>query len=389
MENLISMMAYDYLLPEDRIAQSAAEPRDGSKLLVYQGASCRDHVFTDLPNCLPKQASLFFNNAKVIPARVFLKNSTGANIEVFLLQPFQNEHVLALNAKQRCTWSCLIGNKKKWKSEEVLSIELEDTLVELTQVADSTVEFSWQGGQAFVELLEKIGKLPLPPYIKHEANDQDNSRYQTVYSEIQGSVAAPTAGLHFTDSVLEDLNRAGVKQNFVTLHVSAGTFLPVKVDDARAHNMHSEVYAINRPEIESVLSSGCLIAVGTTSTRVLESLYWVGVNLIEGRANPLTISQFAYEERGTFSVKESLEAILNYMDTEGLDSVLGETSIMIVPGYEFKIVKGLITNFHQPKSTLLLLISAFIGENWKTVYAHALDKGYRFLSYGDSSLLLP
>jgi S-adenosylmethionine:tRNA ribosyltransferase-isomerase len=389
MEGTVLIKDFDYNLTEDKIAQSAAEPRDSSKLLLYSNNQISDSVFNKLPELLPENASLFFNNAKVIPARIFSKNSNGATIEVFLLQPYKMEHVQALNANDTCVWSCLIGNKKKWKQDEVLEIEIEGTKIQLTQIEDLVVQFTWQSGKAFVELLEKIGKLPLPPYIKHEANTEDASRYQTVYSEIQGSVAAPTAGLHFTEDVLGELEKKGISKNFVTLHVSAGTFLPVKVEDARAHDMHQEIYSVNKSEVEAILEGKQIIAVGTTSTRVLESLFWAGVNMLEGRENPFKIEQFVYEARQEFTLEESMQAILNYLDAQKIEAVYGETSIMIIPGYKLRVVKGLITNFHQPKSTLLLLISAFLGENWKKVYAHALENGYRFLSYGDSSLLLP
>ncbi len=389
MEGKVLIKDFDYNLTEDKIAQSAAEPRDSSKLLLYSKGQISDKVFSSLPELLPDNSSLYFNNAKVIPARIFLKNSNAATIEVFLLQPYKMEHVQALNAKESCVWSCLIGNKKKWKPEEVLEIEIEGTRIQLKQIEDLVVEFKWQSGLAFVELLEKIGKLPLPPYIKHEANEEDAGRYQTVYSKIQGSVAAPTAGLHFTQEVLDEVNRIGISQNYVTLHVSAGTFLPVKVEDARAHDMHQEIYSANKAEIEAILDGKQIIAVGTTSTRVLESLFWAGVNLIEKSENPFKIEQFVYEGRKECSLEESMQAILSYLNYKGIEAVYGETSIMIIPGYRFRVVKGLITNFHQPKSTLLLLISAFIGESWKTVYAHALENDYRFLSYGDSSLLLP
>lgn len=389
MEGKVLIKDFDYNLTEDKIAQSAAEPRDSSKLLLYSKGQISDKVFSSLPELLPDNSSLYFNNAKVIPARIFLKNSNAATIEVFLLQPYKMEHVQALNAKETCVWSCLIGNKKKWKPEEILEIEIEGTRIQLKQIEDLVVEFKWQSGLAFVELLEKIGKLPLPPYIKHEANEEDAGRYQTVYSKIQGSVAAPTAGLHFTQTVLNEIAKKGISQNYVTLHVSAGTFLPVKVEDARAHDMHQEIYSVNRAEIEAILDRKQIVAVGTTSTRVLESLFWAGVNLIEKKENPFKIEQFVYESRKECTLEESMRAILNYLNENSIDAVYGETSIMIIPGYRFRVVKGLITNFHQPKSTLLLLISAFIGDSWKTVYAHALENGYRFLSYGDSSLLLP
>jgi S-adenosylmethionine:tRNA ribosyltransferase-isomerase len=389
MDEKILIKDYDYSLTEDKIAQSAIEPRDSSKLLLYMKGRISDSIFHELPEYLPKNSALYFNNAKVIPARIFLKNSNGANIEVFLLQPYKMEHVQALNANATCVWSCLIGNKKKWKQDELLEIDIDGTSIQVKQVEDLVVQFTWQSGKAFVELLEKMGKLPLPPYIKHEANADDEGRYQTVYSKIQGSVAAPTAGLHFSDEVLETLTKKGLPQNYVTLHVSAGTFLPVKVEDARAHDMHQEIYSVNKTEIESILDGKQIIAVGTTSTRVLESLFWAGVNLIDNKENPFKIEQFVYEGRKDYSLEESMQAILNYLHANAMDAVYGETSIMVVPGYKFRVVKGLITNFHQPKSTLLLLISAFLGENWKAVYAHALANDYRFLSYGDSSLLLP
>jgi S-adenosylmethionine:tRNA ribosyltransferase-isomerase len=389
MDGKVLIKDFDYSLSEDKIAQTAAEPRDSSKLLFYTKGQISDKVFSNLPELLPNNSSLYFNNAKVIPARIFLKNSNGATIEVFLLQPYKMEHVKALNARETCVWSCLIGNKKKWKSGEVLEIAIEGTNIQVKQIEDLVVEFTWQSGLAFVELIEKIGKLPLPPYIKHEATDEDAGRYQTVYSKIQGSVAAPTAGLHFTDAVLDVISKKGISQNFVTLHVSAGTFLPVKVEDARTHDMHQEIYSVNKAEIQSILDGKQIIAVGTTSIRVLESLYWAGVNLIEKKENPFKIEQFVYENRQTYTTAESMSAILNYLEGNKIEAVYGETSIMVIPGYTFRVVKGLITNFHQPKSTLLLLISAFLGDDWKRVYAHALDNGYRFLSYGDSSLLLP
>lgn len=380
---------YDYLLPEGQIAQVAAEPRDSSKLLVYQHAEIRDAVFSELPHFLSDKSRLFFNDAKVIPARIFLKNSNDARIEVFLLQPHETEYFQALNAQKSSRWSCLIGNKKKWKNGEVLNLMVDGIALQVHLLEDQVVEFTWESEMPFVELLEKIGQLPLPPYIKHEANQHDSARYQTVYSKVQGSVAAPTAGLHFTPEVLSKLSEKGIDQKFVTLHVSAGTFLPVKVENARAHDMHQEIFAVKRSEIESLMEDKQIIAVGTTSTRVLESLFWAGVNILESKIQPFQIEQFAYENRSKVQKNEALNAILNYMDAHKLDTVYGKTSIMIIPSYEFRLVEGLVTNFHQPKSTLLLLISALLGDEWKRVYAHALRGGYRFLSYGDSSLLIP
>lgn len=381
---------FDYPLPEDRIAQEAAEPRDSSRLLLYKEGQISDHRFFELSSFLPEGTSLFLNNAKVIPARLILNNSTGARIEVFLLQPEGADHVTALNAVGTVAWNCLIGNRKKWKAGEVLETRIGNTLLRMELSGEQSVRFSWDSSEAFAELIELFGNLPLPPYIKHKAGTYDRERYQTVYSAISGSVAAPTAGLHFSDAVMSSLKSAGVPMHYVTLHVSAGTFLPVKVNDALQHPMHSEYFTVDAAQIRAVRDAEKTVAVGTTSCRVLESLYWGAVNLYEGRPDPFNIAQFDYQNRREiFDRASAMDFLLKHLAHRGEQVLSGASSIMIVPGYKFRVVEGLITNFHQPKSTLLLLISALLGDEWKRVYKHALDNGYRFLSYGDSSLLLP
>ena len=381
---------YAYDLPDDRIAQKAIEPRDCSKLLVYNSGEISDCIFKDISNKIPTESVLFFNNAKVIPARIFVKNANNASIEIFLLQPHALDHVTALNAHNKVEWGCMIGNKKKWKPEEILKLQTLQDEISITRIADTIVRFEWNSGLAFAEILESFGHLPLPPYIKHEADMNDAIRYQTVYSSVSGSVAAPTAGLHFSDEVLKDLRNARIPMHFTTLHVSAGTFLPVKSSNALEHVMHKEMFSIDIETLRALCKAKKTIAVGTTSCRVLESIFWSAVQVYEGIENPFSIGQFVYRNREIVITKtEALEVLIAYMEVNKIDKINGDTSIMIIPGYTFRIINGLITNFHQPKSTLLLLISAFIGEKWKNVYLHALKNNYRFLSYGDSSLLLP
>jgi S-adenosylmethionine:tRNA ribosyltransferase-isomerase len=388
----IRMEDFNYELPEARIAQEAVEPRDSSKLLVARGDSIHDHVFSDLSSLLPENSLMFFNNAKVIPARIFVKNSNGARIEIFLLQPFQADYSSAVNAVGYTEWICLVGNKKKWKPEEILSASVGNITLNIKLLSSEAVSFSWKSQDAFIYILEQLGAMPLPPYIKHAADQHDKQRYQTVYSSIPGSVAAPTAGLHFTEKVLDSIRQKGIETVYGTLHVSAGTFLPVKTEHAEQHLMHKEIFSVDLDTLMQ-LQQKCdhIIAVGTTSCRILESLYWCAVNLANNRADPFVVSQFVYTETydKQVGIHEALDILIAYCRGQQLTQIQGETSIMIMPGYRFRYVKGLITNFHQPKSTLLLLISAFIGENWKKIYEHALAHEYRFLSYGDSSFLMP
>ena len=389
----IDINAFDYPLAESQIAQFALEPRDSSKLLIYQvnDQSIKEDVFRNLTENVPENASFYFNNAKVIPARIFLTTSTGAKIEVFLLKPFDKDYQQAMSALHSIKWECMIGNKKKWKESEVLTLNLNNNLVHFELIDETIVEIKWSFELPFVSLLTEIGKIPLPPYIKRLSNEHDETRYQTVYSKIEGSVAAPTAGLHFTESVLESIDKRTQGKRELTLHVGAGTFLPVKVQNAIEHTMHEEHFSVEISTIKQLLNDDYVIAVGTTSVRVLESLYWCGVNVINKTQNPFCIDQFAAFNEGDKIMpdyKTVLSLLVQFLEAENKAQLIGITSIMIFPGYDFKIVRGLVTNFHQPKSTLILLISAFVNQNWKGIYQYALENQFRFLSYGDSSILL-
>jgi S-adenosylmethionine:tRNA ribosyltransferase-isomerase len=395
----INLQDYEYTLPEERIAKHPLEKRDHSKLLEYKQGTLHHRHFFNLPDLLEADSLLVYNNTKVIPARLIFQRQTGARIEVFLLQPIAPSRVMSeiMASKKPVVWETMIGNVKKWKEGEELqgSILIGEKEVVLTaKLRDRElkhVEFSWLGEEiAFVDLVEAVGETPLPPYLNRKAEEEDKSRYQTVYSEKEGAVAAPTAGLHFTEEVFEALRKKGIQEAALTLHVSAGTFQPIKVDKVEAHPMHSEQIEITLETIEKLLQhEGKIIAVGTTSVRTLESMYWYGVQLLENKGNLFQIEKLApYEKRSILpSRKESLEAIQQEMKRSGIDTLFGTTSIFIFPGYPFKLVDGLITNFHQPGSTLVLLIAALVGEDWKKIYQEALDTDYRFLSYGDSSLL--
>ncbi len=386
----IEIKDYDFELNEKHIAQEAIEPRDHSKLLVLKNNKITDEHFYHLHHYIPNGSTLVINDAKVIPARLFFKNQNGANIEVFLLQPYNSEYTQALQSNNECTWKCLIGNKKKWKSNEKLTIEQIQLTAELMDMEGQIVKFSWENKCSFIQLLEQIGNMPLPPYIKKRNKETDKNRYQTVYSKTEGSVAAPTAGLHFTDHVFQELANKNTSICRVTLHVSAGTFLPVTSAKAVDHPMHSEFFSFTKSSIELLLNSQQIICVGTTSVRVTESLYYLATNLLNNVDNPYEIGQFCgyTNYKNTFeNSKTALQFLLDYMNKNQLEEITGNTSIMIMPGYQFQFLNGLITNFHQPKSTLLLLISAFIGERWREVYQHAIEQQYRFYSYGDSSLL--
>jgi S-adenosylmethionine:tRNA ribosyltransferase-isomerase len=395
----IDLKDFEYTLPEERIAKFPLEKRDSSKLLHYKNGTMEHLHFYDLPDLLEKDTLLVYNNTKVIPARLIFQRDTGARIEVFLLQPIAPTTVISeiMLSKKPVTWETMIGNAKKWKDGEVLkgSIVLEEREVILSATIidreKKQVEFSWSDDQvAFVDLVEASGEVPLPPYLNRKPVEDDKARYQTVYSKKEGAVAAPTAGLHFTEEVFEKLRSKGVQEAEVTLHVSAGTFQPIKVDNVLEHPMHSEQMEIRRETVEKLLEhSGKIVAVGTTSVRTLESLFWYGVKLMEEKGSDFQIEKlFPYHSRKVIpSRKEVLTAILDEMTKKSTDTILGTTEIFLFPGYQFQLVDGLITNFHQPGSTLILLISAILGGDWKRVYEEALAKDYRFLSYGDSSLL--
>lgn len=390
---------YDYPLPDGRIAKYPLEQRDSSKLLEYRNGAVSEHVFRDIPDIVPSDAIMVFNNTKVVPARLHFQRETGAHIEVFCLEPvFPAEYNLIFARTSSCRWKCIVGNVKKWKSDTlslynpdndktVENLALKASLIE-RDGETSVVEFTWNGEVPFSRVLEICGSIPIPPYLNRDTEAIDQERYQTLYARFRGSVAAPTAGLHFTQEVLERIKAKGVDMETVCLHVGAGTFLPVKSSEISGHTMHREPFVVRRAFIEDLRRGGRpVIAVGTTSVRTLESLYYVGVKCIEN-GQPEDIGQWMpYEKDYSYSLEESLDAVLEYLDSKSLDELKVGTRIIIVPGYRFRVVDILVTNFHQPKSTLLLLISAFVDGDWRKIYDYALSHDFRFLSYGDSSVL--
>ena len=397
----ISAEDFYYDLPEDKIALHPAQQRSDSKLLVYKDKTITSDTFVSLGNYLPPGCILVFNTTKVISARLVFKNSKGRNLEVFCLEPNKNtEPSLALAATGTTTWNCLVGRLKQWK-EDKLELQVNDLKVGASLVEKraehQVVQFNWEPAHlSFAEVLEAAGKIPLPPYIKREPSPEDASRYQTVYSKNSGSVAAPTSGLHFTNEIIGGLERQGVKKLELTLHVGAGTFMPVKGNTLKEHNMHAELMEVRKDFLEAMLfgSDTPVVAVGTTSLRCLESLYWLGNKLIlqpDTAPEQLQLEQWeAYENTQTArDRRECLEALLKWMLLHGLDRLLCKTRILIAPPYRLRVASALITNFHQPHSTLLMLVSALTGQNWKTIYDYALRNNFRFLSYGDSSLLYP
>jgi len=392
------LSTFNYHLPDEKIAKHPLANRDDSKLLLYEKGHISDKIFREAPDFIDEDTTLFFNNTKVIPARIHFQKETGAQIEIFLLKPILPIPIIstAMESTDDVTWECMVGNLKRWKEETVLysilndgkqKIKLEATLVNRSE---RLVSFKWDNKDySFAEIVDLAGQVPLPPYLNRAAEPEDKPRYQTVYSKEEGAVAAPTAGLHFTDQILEQLKEKGVKESFLTLHVSAGTFQPIKVDDAREHPMHSEQIEVTIETIKDIAGSKHVVAVGTTSMRSLESLYWFGVRLINGNEQFHIEKLELYQEGNLPSRTQVFQHICGWMTDKGIDKLSGSTEIFIMPGYQFKVCDGLFTNFHQPGSTLMLLVAAFIGEDWQKVYDHALQNDYRFLSYGDSSLLLP
>ena len=399
----IKINDYNYPLPEERIAKFPLPVRDQSKLLVYRKGEISETVFTSLPNYLESGSLMIFNNTKVIQARLHFRKETGALIEIFCLEPIQpNDYALNFQQTQHAAWLCMIGNLKKWKEgslQKELTVKGKPLTLTATRGAchgtSHWVDFTWNNDEAtFADILEVFGELPIPPYLNRETQESDKETYQTVYSKIKGSVAAPTAGLHFTQRVLDSLAEKGVDLEEVTLHVGAGTFKPVKSEEIEGHEMHTEYISVNRRTIEKLLAhQGEAIAVGTTSVRTLESLYYIGTTISQhpdASQEELHVKQWQpYETSSSLSTIEALQQILNYMERHQLETLHTSTQIIIAPGYEYKIVKKMITNFHQPQSTLLLLVSAFVKGNWKSIYDYALSHDFRFLSYGDSSLLIP
>ena len=395
MSKPIHIQDYTYDLPADKIASHPLSDRSESKLLVYKKGNIGHSSFKSILDHLPLGSFLFFNNTKVIPARIHFQKETGAEIEIFLLSPLTPSPIMAevMIAKNTCQWQCTIGNLKRWKDEQSLSKKIAGGLLTASLIDrdNGIIEFNWNTSHVFAEVISSVGVTPLPPYIKRESSVDDVNRYQTVYSHYEGAVAAPTAGLHFTDTILQELEKRGFEKDFVTLHVSAGTFQPVKTENALNHVMHQEQIVVSKRTIENLLVlDKNVVAVGTTSMRTLESLYWFGAKLLKDVNSQFIITQHdPYNQTETPSKEKALQAILVHMSGNNLSSLVGTTSIFIHSGYHFKICNALITNFHLPASTLILLIAAFIGEDWKRVYEEALRKDYRFLSYGDSSLLLP
>ncbi|MCB9017868.1 MAG: S-adenosylmethionine:tRNA ribosyltransferase-isomerase [Prevotellaceae bacterium] len=398
----ISIEEYDYALPDERIAKFPLEKRDESKLLLYENGNISHTVFKNIADYLPENSLMVFNNTKVIQARILFHKETGAQIEVFCLEPHTpSDYVLAFQATGSCVWKCFIGNAKRWKSEVItkrFSIGAKTVELSARRIAEEEgtaflVEFTWNDPTVtYSEILENGGQLPIPPYLHRETCDRDKETYQTVYSKIKGSVAAPTAGLHFTEAVFDSLRKRHIDCEEVTLHVGAGTFKPVKTETIGEHEMHTEFISVRRSIIERLIANNChAVAVGTTSVRTLESLYYIGVLLSDGvwsADRELKVGQWMpYETESEILAVEAMRNILGYLDATGLETLKADTQIIIVPSYRFKVVKSIVTNFHQPKSTLLLLISAYVGDDWKRIYKYALENGFRFLSYGDSSLL--
>lgn len=399
----IRISEYNYPLPDERIAKFPLLVRDQSKLLVYRHGEVTEDVFTSLPEHLAEGSLMIFNNTKVIQARLHFRKETGALIEVFCLEPIQpNDYVLNFQQTRHAAWLCMIGNLKKWK-EGALRREMTVKGHTLTLTAtrgechgtSHWIDFSWDNPEVtFADILEVFGELPIPPYLNRETQESDKETYQTVYSKIKGSVAAPTAGLHFTSRVLDTLCDKGIDLEELTLHVGAGTFKPVKSEEIEGHEMHTEYISVSRSTIKKLIDhNGCAIAVGTTSVRTLESLYHIGITLAanaQATEEELHVRQWQpYEKYDEIPSTAALQKILEYLDRNGMETLHTSTQIIIAPGYSYKIVKAMITNFHQPQSTLLLLVSAFVKGDWRTIYDYALNHEFRFLSYGDSSLLIP
>ncbi len=403
MEPKIKISDFTYNLPDERIAKYPLEKRDDSKLLIFKDNSISERKFSNLSEILPEGSLMVFNNTKVVPARLLFKKLSGAVIEIFCLEPVEpNDYALSFSSNAECSWNVVIGNAKKWKDGDVYflcdqthsrayGLNLRAELIYKGDNNGSVVKFKWETGVSFSEVLDICGRIPIPPYLKRDTEALDLERYQTLYAKIKGSVAAPTAGLHFTENVLDDIDKKRISRENVCLHVGAGTFVPVKSEYIANHKMHTEPFSVTKAFLEKLYGlqpSQKVIAVGTTSTRCLESLYYLGVQCIE-RGRPDAVSQWEpYVDTYNYSLTESVKALLDYMEANNLDVLTARTAIIIVPAYSFKVVDILVTNFHQPQSTLLLLISAFTGgDNWRSIYNYALDNGFRFLSYGDSSVL--
>lgn len=399
----IQIKDFNYPLDDERIAKHPLAEREKCKLLFYRNGEIQDLHFYDVPRLLPEKATLVYNNTRVINARLkFRKPNGGATIEIFCLEPVApRDYAQIFQTTGECSWLCFVGNSKRWKTGALAQcIDVNGTEVELAASRGEqrgnafVINFTWNNSDVtFASLLEAIGEIPIPPYLNRSTEESDSEDYQTVYSHIKGSVAAPTAGLHFTDEVLAECDKRGITRRELTLHVGAGTFQPVKSENIGEHAMHTEFISVDRSLLEDLINAeGNVIAVGTTSVRTLESLYYIGITLMNNpnaSEEELRVKQWApYEKEYCTPTRDALQAIITHLDNNNLDRYIGSTQIMIAPSFKFRIIRGMITNFHQPQSTLLLLVSAFVDGKWKEMYDHALDNGYRFLSYGDSSLLL-
>ena len=413
----IRITDFNYQLPDDKIAKYPLSVRDHSKLLIYGDAeggcpSIQSQTFINLPSYLPSDTLLIVNNTRVIHARLLFKKESGTNIEIFCLSPFKpSDYTSSFAQTESCSWVCMVGNSRRWKTgplNMIIQINGDSVTLKAERViapedkqspsTDSLIKFTWDNSAyTFPDLIEVAGKLPIPPYLNREAEDSDDETYQTVYSHVEGSVAAPTAGLHFTPEILNAINEKGIKTAQVTLHVGAGTFKPVKSEHIADHEMHNEFFSVSKDTLNKLLNhKGKIVVVGTTSMRTLESLYYIGKKLISYpkiNANDLSVNQWEpYEEEHEAHIRSihpsaSIQAIIDYLENSGQENLISSTRLMIAPGYTFHYPDALITNFHQPQSTLLLLVSAFTGENWKSIYDYALNNNYRFLSYGDSSII--
>lgn len=400
--NNINISNYSYELPEERIAKFPLSERDKSKLLVYKHGEINSDIFRNVGRYIEPGSLLVFNNSRVIPARLIFHKESGARVEIFLLEPLKPaDYQQIFHHNTPVVWKCLVGNLKRWKqgtlsknvrvgSHEIL---LEAKLLE-NKGSSQNIEFSWNDKESkFIDLIENAGFTPIPPYLNREPVEMDKEWYQTVYSKHEGSVAAPTAGLHFTRHVMDNLAEKQVKMKEITLHVGAGTFQPVKSNNMADHSMHTEHFAVTKELLLALIENqNTLVAVGTTTVRTLESIFWLGVKAFSGQLpinSRLHLEQWEGYAKCNMNLKESVQALIAWMDKKGEDKIAASTSMIIVPGYHFRVIDNMITNFHQPKSTLILLIAAFIGENWRNVYDYALKNQFRFLSYGDSSILIP
>ena len=401
MEPKIKIEDFTYNLPDENIAKYPLPQRDSSRILIFRDGVISESKFSNLPELIPSDSLMIFNNTKVVPARLIFRKESGAKIEIFCLEPYKPaEYVKSFSSKTECSWVAVVGNAKRWKSGVINfdhNLNREASSLNLTAICEGIsgdkyiIKFKWNANISFSEVLEICGKVPIPPYLHRDSQEIDKGRYQTLYAKERGSVAAPTAGLHFTDELLSNLSISNIQMEEICLHVGAGTFIPVKSKEISEHKMHSEPFSVSLSFIKNLynkhINNKAIIAIGTTSVRTVESLYYLGVQTILN-GKPQDVSQWEpYSTDDKYSATDALEALISWMESNNMQYLERRTEIIIVPGYNFKFVNTLVTNFHQPQSTLLLLISAFTGESWRDIYNYALENNFRFLSYGDSSIL--